>query len=1255
VPVTVGNGSVSVEFRVLGPLEVVDGDATVALGGVRQRTLLAILVLNANEVVSTDRLIDELWGERSPESGRSALQVRVSQLRKALGQGGAQLLTRTPGYVLSLDRDQLDLQRFERLVREAAASEPPAAAEKLREALALWRGPPLADLAYEPFAQAAIGRLDELRLGAIEKLIDAELALGRHGELVVELEELVAEHPLREHLRAQLMLALYRCGRQADALEVYRRTRVELSAELGLEPGRELKELESAILNQDPSLEPLSPATEVAWSGPAPDREQAVELQAPRRARKVVTVLFCDVTGSTTLGEELDPEALFGTMNRYFEELRAIIGRHGGTVANSIGDAVMAVFGIPQVHEEDALRAVRTAAEIRTRLPALAQEVGVELRFRIAVNTGLVLVGEGENLAIGDAVNVAARLQHAAQPGEILLGEATHRLVRDAVEVEPLEPLSLDGKSEPVAAFRLLAVDPLAPGLARRFDVPLVGRERELRLLREAWARVVAEAGCHLFTLLGAAGVGKSRLVAELLSTVGDDVRALQGRCLPYGEGITFWPLLEALTGAGTETEAVLERLGSGGTATPNELFLEVRLALESLSRDRPVLLHVDDLQWAEQLLLDLLDHVVELSRHAPILLLCTARPELLEDRPAWGGGKFNATTMMLEPLGAAECQALLMQLGNDLDPSARARVISASEGNPLFLQEMSALARETGGHKLPSTIQALLAARLERLAGDEREVLECGAVEGEVFHRGMARPLAGGKRSDAEIDELLAGLVRKDLIRPHAATLPDDRAFRFRHLLIRDAAYDSLPKATRAELHERLARALEVAAPDLMGLDELAGWHLERAIGYRRELGREVSGELTEAASEHLYTAGLRARERCDVMAATNLLERARLLAPEADIRRARIGLDLAEQLIDAGEVDPVDELLTEAQRHPEADALTALTRLELMTHVRPPGTTRAIESQLPGMLEHFSRVGDERALARTHILACDLYWMKARATPATEELRLAAEHARKAKDEGLRERALASYVATLRYSGLDAHTISERLDAIERERPGPYLAAAVEMGRSAVAGLEGRADEARRLVHSAADRFRSLGNAKTVAGIEQDTGHLELSLGDPGAALEALQRSDAILARLGERSSRSTTQAFLAQAHWRLGSVDAALAALELAEELGGTEDVGTMIETHRVRAEMALAGGDGEAAERWARSAVDQAFATDALVDQAASKLALARVLAGLERPEEAVAEARAALELFLTRGDRPGANQTRALLNELHDCE
>jgi class 3 adenylate cyclase len=1238
------------EFRILGPLEVADGDATVALGGVRQRTLLAILLLNANEVVSADRLIDELWGERSPESGRSALQVRVSQLRKALGQGGAQLLTRAPGYVLSLERDQLDLQRFERLVGEAAVSEPPAAAEKLREALALWRGPPLADLAYESFAQAAIGRLEELRLGAIEKRIDADLALGRHGELVAELEELAAENSLREHLRAQLMLALYRCGRQADALEVYRRTSVELSVELGLEPGRELRELESAILNQDRSLEPPAAVTDDSAGKPASGREPPAEVEAPRPARKVVTVLFCDVTGSTALGEELDPEALFGVMNRYFDELRAIIERHGGTVAKFIGDAVMGVFGIPRVHEDDALRAVRAAAEIRTRLPAIAQEVGVQLRLRTGVNTGLVLVGEGENLAIGDAVNVAARLEHAAQAEEILLSEATHRLVRDAVEVEPLE-VSLEGKSEAVAAFRLLGVDSLAPGLARRFDVPLVGRERELRAVREAWNRAVAEPGCHLFTLLGAAGVGKSRLVAELLSDIGDEARVLAGRCLPYGEGITFWPLLEALTGAGDEAEAVLERLRSGGTATPHELFLEVRLTLESLAADRPVLIHIDDLQWAEPLLLDLLDHIVELSRDTPILVLCTARQELLDDRPAWGGGKFNATTMMLEPLGTAECEALLVQLGDDLDPPARARVVSASEGNPLFLEEMSALARETASYELPSTIQALLAARLERLAGEEREVLERGAVEGEVFHRALAGSLVSGEQSDVKIDELLGGLVRKDLIRPHAPTLPGDRAFRFRHLLIRDAAYESLPKVARAELHGLLARALEDTAPDLTGLDEIAGWHLEQAIRYQRELGRDVSVELTKAASEHLHAAGVRARERRDEMAAKSLLERARLLAPEADIRRARIALDLAEQLIETGEVAAVDELLTEAQRHPELDALAAVTRLEWMTHVRPPGAARAIESQLPGLLEHFARAGDERGLARSHMLAYDHHWLKARATPAGEELRLAGEHARRAKADGLRQRALDAYVGTLRYSSLDARTMSEELDAIELERPGPRLAASVDMGRSAVAQLDGRVDDARRLMHRAADRFRSLGNPKTAGDTAQTCGELELSLGDPAAALEPLQRSDAILARLGERSMRSTTQAFLAQAHWRLGNVDAASAAIELAEELGGTDDVGTLIETHRVKAQMALADGNGEAAERWARSAVDHACSTDALVDQAITRLELARILAALDRRDEAISEAQAALKLFTAKGDRPGAEQTRAMLDGL----
>ena len=465
---------------------------------------------------------------------------------------------------------------------------------------------------------------------------------------------------------------------------------------------------------------------------------------APRQARKVVTALFCDVTGSTALGEELDPEVLRGVMNRYFVEIRATIERHGGTVEKFIGDAVMAVFGIPRVEEDDALRAVRAASEIRERLPAVAREVGIALRFRTGINTGPVLVGEGENLAIGDAVNVAARLEQAAAPGEIVLGPETFRLVRDAVEVEPLKALSLKGKSEAVPAFRLVRVDPSASGVARRPGAPLVGRRRELRLLHQAWERAVEESGCHLFTLLGQAGVGKSRLVRELFAEVAGRATVLSGRCLHYGEGITFWPLVEALMPLGAAAQPVLEGLSSGGAAVPEELFWSVRELLESVAAERPVILHVDDLQWAELMLVDLLDHVVDLSRGAPILVLCTARPELIEDRPGWGAGKLNATTVLLEPLGLTESEALLSSSATGLIRRRASRVIAASDGNPLFLEEMAALARERGSLEVPPTIQALLAARLERLAIEERELLERGAVEGEVFHRLAVRALAG-------------------------------------------------------------------------------------------------------------------------------------------------------------------------------------------------------------------------------------------------------------------------------------------------------------------------------------------------------------------------------------------------------------------------------------------------------------------------------------------------------------------------------
>ena len=971
------------------------------------------------------------------------------------------------------------------------------------------------------------------------------------------------------------------------------------------------------------------------------------ETGAPRDARKVVTALFCDLVGSTALGEELDPEALHNVLGRCFEAISATIERHGGTVQKYAGDAVLAIFGIPRVHEDDALRAVRAADEISRQLPRVAEELGLSLRFRTGVNTGLVLTDQGRTLAMGDAVNVAARLEQAAQPGEILLGSETLGLVRNAVEVQALQPLTVKGKAEPVQAFRLLRLDPVAPGVSRRTDFSLVGRGYELGLLRGVWDQTINQSRCQLFTLLGTAGVGKSRLIDELLARVAQGTTILRGRCLHYGEGITFWPIAEALTPLGEGSQSIRDRL-STGAATPGELFWEVRRYLEALAEQRPVILHVDDLHWAEPMLIDLLNHIVDLSQTAPILVLCAARPELLEDYPGWGGAKLNSTTVMLEPLGNAECRQLLEQLGDELSRQARERVIETSEGNPLFIREMAVLAREGGELDIPPTIQALLAERLERLPAEERMLLERGAIEGQVFHRSAVAALA---EADSPIDvELpLADLVRKDLIRPHSPNVQGDEAFRFRHLLIRDAAYERLPKATRADLHERYAHWLEDTAVDFLEVDEIVGWHLEQAVRHERELRLDVNPQLCRDAAEHLYAAGRRASDRSDLVAARNFLDRALSLAPEDDQLRRRIGVALAEQLIESGDLARADELLVEAERGHAEFAPASLTRLEWLVHSQPGEANQKIESILPRMLDELTRAGDDRGLAKAHMLSFWARWTASQATLAAEQVRLAAEHARKAGDIGLSSRALGWYVATLIYGPRNAGTIGAELDAIERDQPGPYLTAFVDLGRGEVARLNGRFDEARRLIHRALDAFRALGAQRMAATCEQSLAWIELSEGDAADALDALRRSDMTLAELGERSLRSTTQAMLALAHEQQGAVDTAQAAIERAEELSGPQDAFNYAITYEVRARLALAHGDLEAAERWARDGVTYALNTDFVALQAGARLAFALVVSARGRAEEARSEAQVAIDLFDAKGDRPGGQAARVLLD------
>jgi class 3 adenylate cyclase len=551
-----------------------------------------------------------------------------------------------------------------------------------------------------------------------------------------------------------------------------------------------------------------------------------------------VSVLFCDVVGSTALGESTDPEALRALVARYFDEMSGVVERHGGSVEKFIGDAVMAVFGVPLVHEDDALRACRAAVEMRERFAGL----GVE--GWIGVSTGEVVTGTEERLATGDALNVAARLQQAAAPGEVLIAGPTRLLVGDAVDVEPVEPLLLKGKSDPVAAFRLLGAHEPSE---RPHDSVFVGRERELASLGEAWGRALAERRCELVTVVGDAGLGKSRLAAEALVSI--EARVVRGRCLPYGAGITYWPVVEVvkqLDAPPTEpaaAAAIRSLLGeSEAGASAEEIAWAFRKLLEEQA---PLVVLFDDIQWGEETFLDLVEHVALLSGAASLLLVCMARPELLESRPSW------PVTVRLEPLSGEDAASLI---GAGVAENLRVRIAAAAGGNPLFIGEMLAMAGELGDEvKVPSSLKTLLAARLDQLDAGERRVLERAAVEGEVFHRGAVQALAP---DETQVTPRLAVLVRRQLIRPDRAQFTGEDGFRFRHLLIRDAAYDALPKASRAELHERFAGWLDQRGDDLVKLDEILGYRLEQAARYKQELGHpdttlaERAGERPQAAA---------------------------------------------------------------------------------------------------------------------------------------------------------------------------------------------------------------------------------------------------------------------------------------------------------------------------------------------------------------------------------------------------------------------
>ena len=945
-----------------------------------------------------------------------------------------------------------------------------------------------------------------------------------------------------------------------------------------------------------------------------------------------MTVVFCDVTGSTSLGESTDPEALRAVLARYFERMSGIVERHGGTVEKFIGDAVMAVFGVPVVHEDDALRAVRAAIEMRDALP----DLGVQAR--IGLNTGEVVAGTAERLATGDAVNVAARLEQAAPPGQVLLGEATLALVGQSVDVEALEPLAAKGKAEPVRAYRLLAVHEEAP---RRAEAPMIGRITELRRLRDAFEQAQRDRSCQLFTILGSAGVGKSRLATELLA--GLDATIIRGRCLSYGDGITYWPLVEALLQLEARpadevaSAAIASVLGETDRPTsPDEIAWAFRKTLEQGASVGPIVCVFDDLHWAEPAFLDLIEHVADLSRDAPILLLCMARPELLDLRPGWGGGKLNATTVLLEPLSDDETDELIGHLG-DTDERLRTRIREAAEGNPLYVEEMLTMVRESedGEVAVPPSIQALLAARLDQLDAAERVVLERGAIEGKVFHRGAVEALAPEER---RAPERLVALVRKELIRPDRSQIPGDDAFRFRHLLIRDAAYDALPKATRADLHESFALWLEEHGADLVELDEILGYHLEQAALYQAELGAPDEA-LAARAAERLFSAGRRAMLRDDTTAAANLLSRsAGLLRPGS---RDEILVELTTPLLMTGDFERVRAIVDElkASEDPRSRAYGLVEEVRLWQAVDPALVVTRGEGAAREAGVVFAALGDERGLAFAAQARFDIEWVQSRSVTAHAAAQEMRQHALRSGDPVVLGRALTRGYGVLMFGYVPADEAireSERIAGLFDGSLQGHAVTLVVKGFSL--GLQGRFEEGLELMARERDVQREIGNRVMYAANAHGTCAMRLLAGDVQGAVDDAAESVRELEELGEQGFRSTSLAYLAVALQAAGRDEEAEEAALQSERISAPDDYINFALSRTARALVVADRGQLEHGEELARSAVGYAFKTDFPLIRADALAGLSRVLRRNGREAEAKEALSEAVAFYEAKGAR-----------------
>jgi class 3 adenylate cyclase/tetratricopeptide (TPR) repeat protein len=930
--------------------------------------------------------------------------------------------------------------------------------------------------------------------------------------------------------------------------------------------------------------------------------------------RKLATVLFVDLVGSTELVRSVDPEIVRRRVTRFFDQVSQCVVAHGGVVEKFAGDAVMAAFGIPQSHEDDAERAVRAAIAVQEAICDLGVEV------RMGIESGEVVVEESEStFATGEPVNVAARLQQAAAVGEILLGPGVHGLTRDRVRSEELEPIEVRGFERPLQVWRLLDADDEA-GRALHVSAPFIGREAELDLLENTFARAVRDKRAHLVTIYGEPGMGKSRLAREFVAGL-EGATILVGRSLPYGEGITYWPLAEMVKAAAgisddDPAEAALEKLreccgedavadllglASGvldavsGERSAQEIAWAAQAWATELADAQPLVLGFEDIHWAEDPLLDLVEHLAERVRGVPLLILCLTRLELYDNRPDWGGGKLRSTAIELEPLPLSESEELVDALleQRELTPAQRATLLEKTEGNPLFLEETVRMLAERGidgavDGRIPDTVQALIAARIDRLPRRAKAALQRAAVVGRVFWQGAITALSP---EGEEVVEALEELELRDFVtREERSTITGEHAFRFKHVLIREVAYSGLSKGARAELHRRFAAWLhERGAEELV---EIRGYHLDHAVTLLAELDGEAPPELVSEAATALTAAGKRALAREANRSARKLLLRAVELEPTLEGRylAARAAWRLTDMPAVSIEMEAVRAVAAEVgEPRLEGRALAALAEVTLERDADVPRArelaSRALEVLAPD--DDAARYDALSVLSRTG-------WWEGDLTAVEHYTGQTLEIARAMGRKDLESGALLELAAV----------VQSRLgDESDLE---PLLGKALELAEES-------------------------GSFVARGWVARIKGQLLMHWGDLDAAQREFEQALELFTEAGVTTSAARTLNRLAFVYWRQGDLARAEHVLrEAIRMLTPLQDRGTLVESQRTLAQVLLEKGKVGEAERYALESLDTVGPRD-MASRSTTRLALGLVRAAQHRDDEAEQLLRKSLEI------------------------